>query len=129
MSNLTRAQREELGALSQEVFGASSRYKKLMDQGYDELVTEELDEIVPGENGAPDTTRQVKVPIKREDGAFQSVRKYHTAESVKTYMLERKEMIDQIKAQLKKQQEEAAAKKAVEAQAKLVHESLVGSAV
>jgi hypothetical protein len=127
---MKRKVREELKALSQEVFGASSRYQKLINTGYDELVIEELDEVLPGaKEGDPDIVRKVSVPVKREDGSMQYVRKYHTEESIKQYMIERKVQLEQIRETIKKQQEEAKAQKEQEELAKKVQQELSGSAV
>lgn len=89
-----------------------------------------MTEFVPGEKEEDEgTTRQVQVPVKAKNGALQSTTERHTVESVKKFMLERKEMLDNIKAQIKKQQEEAKAKKELEEQALKVHEELHGSAL
>lgn len=124
---LTRAQREELKALSLEVFGSSSKYSKLLNEGHSELVTEEIDEIVPGENGAPDTVKQVKVPVKRADGALQYVIKRYTYESVKELMLELKKKKEEFEAMVKKMNEEQAAKQAQAKLEKEVQEAAGGS--
>lgn len=128
-NHLTREQREEFKALSKEVFGSSSRYEKLMIRGYDELITEEISEIVPGEDGKPDTERMVKVPVKRADGALQYAKKYHTADSVMAYMKQCKITLDLFKAQMAaKEANEKAAKEQEEAN-KQAHQELGGSAV
>lgn len=126
---LSRAQREELKELSKEVFGASSRYAKLMSTGYHEMVTEEISEIVPGEDGKPDTERMVKVPVKTASGALQYVQKYHTADSVMAYMIQCKVILDKFKADMAKKQADEAAAKAQEEANKKTHEELSGSAV
>jgi hypothetical protein len=126
---LTRAEREELNALSKEVFGASSRWQKLVTNGYSELVTQQVIEEVPAEKaGDAPTTREVTAPLLRADGARQSVTKYHTVESIRAYMVERKAKIEEIRAAIKKQQEEARAKKAQEELALKVHNELQGAA-
>lgn len=127
--SLNRTQREELKALSKEVFGASSRYSKLINQGYSELVTEEISEIVPGEDGKPDTERMVQVPVKRADGALQYIHKYHTEESVMEYMKQCKVTLDNFKAQMAKKAADEQAKKAQEEANKKAQEELSGSAV
>jgi len=128
--NIDRQTKDELNALSKEVFGASSRWQKLIGNGYTELVTEEVEEVVPAEKeGEEPTTRKVRVPLKNAAGMHQSVIKYHTVESVREYMLDRKKMLDQIRAQIKKQQDEARAKKEQEELTKKVHDDLQGSAV
>jgi hypothetical protein len=127
--DLSHAEREELKTLSKEVYGASSRAKKLIDQGYAELLTEETTEYVPGKTeGEEGTTRTVKIPLKRKDGAKQSVITRHTVDSIKAEMLDRKAKLDEIRAIIKKQQDEAKEKKAKDQLAQHVHERLAGSA-
>lgn len=126
----TREQRDELNALSKEVFGSSSRWQKLVSNGYAKLLTEEVEEIVPAAKaGDRPTMRKISVPLKREDGAHQSTTEHHTVASVKTFMLERKAQIDAFRAQMKKMQEEQQAKKDQEKLALKVHEELQGSAL
>lgn len=130
VNDLTKEEKGELSVLSKEVFGTRSRWQKLVNQGYPRLLTEEVTEFVPGEKEEDEgTTRKVQVPAKRHDGAMQSTTVRHTVESVKEYMLQRKEMLDKIRAEIKRQQEEAKAKKELEEQALKVHEELHGSAL
>lgn len=132
---ITRVERKELDLLSKDVFGASSRWQKLIDKGYDELVTEEVEETVPAEKeGDEPTKRTVRVPVK-VDGANRYVRKYHTIESVLEFMVEQKKQLDIFRAQLAKQRDELMAKieaekvqKEAEEVAKQVHATLSGSA-
>lgn len=129
---LTYGEREELKALSLAVYGASSRAKKLIEQGYYQLVTEETTEYVPGktkEDGTEEgTTRKVNVPVLRKDGAKQSVLKRHTVDSIRAEMIDRKAKIEEIRAIMQRQKDEALAKKKQEELSKHVHEELAGSA-
>lgn len=130
VNQLTSEEKSELKALSQEVFGASSRWQKLVDRGYTELVTETTTEFVPGEKeGDEGTTREVQVPVKTANGAHQYVTKRHTVDSIRDYMLERKAKLDEIRAEIKRQQDEARAKKEQEALVQKVHQELQGSAI
>lgn len=127
-------EREQLDALSKEVFGATSRWQSLVRKGFSELITEEVQEYVPGETAADGTvgegfTRMVQVPVKRKDGAHQSVHKRHDIRSVTIYMLERKAQLDKIKAEIKRIQDEEKAKKDAAALAKKVNAEASGSAV
>jgi hypothetical protein len=124
----------ELDALSKDVFGSSSRWKKLVERGYVEPLTEERTEYVPGktkEDGTEEegTTRQVQVPVKRHDGASLMVQKRHSVESIHVYMLGRKAKLDEIRAMIKKQQDEARAKQEAAAEADRVIARAAGSAV
>jgi len=125
--NLTRDQRTKLKELSLEVFGVSSYWQKLVD-GQVVLVTEKKSEIVPGVDGAPDTTKEIDVPVLRDDGATQSVTKRHTPESALVLLLEMKTRRDQIMATINAQQEENKAKAAQEELQKKIQEDLGGSA-
>ena len=127
LSDLNRTQREELKALSQEVFGAANRWQKLVEHGYQEPLTETATEYVPGEKEDDEgTIRQVQVPVKHEGKIPMQVTKRYTVDSIREYMLERKKTLDLIKEQMKKNQEEAKAKEAL---LKKVSEELQGSAV
>jgi hypothetical protein len=85
--DITREQREQLKALSTEVFGVASKYQKLYDQK--ELVTSKTVEIVPGENGQPDTTKEVEVPVLYNDNGVKQYRmKYRSTEEVLQLLLE-----------------------------------------
>lgn len=125
---LTRAQREELKALSKEVFGVSSKYQKLMD-GVRETVTKEVEEEVPGEDGAEPTKRTVKVAVLDEQGIKKTVIKRYSFEEVRDLLLGFKTKLEAFRAEQMKAQEEAAAKKAQEELQSEVHKKLSGSAV
>lgn len=128
--NLTRQLKEELNGLSKEVFGASSRWQKLVTNGYVKPVTREEEEIVPAEKaGDLPTTRTVQVPVKRADGAPLSTTEHHTVESIHKYMLDRKAQLELIRAEIKRQQDAARAKREQEKLANTVHQELAGSAV
>jgi len=123
-----REQREELKALSQEVFGVSSKWQKLME--YDEVKKTKVKETVPGENGEPDTEREVEVPLFVPGTKVkQSTRRYRSIEEVLELLRSFKAKRDEYLAQIKKQQEEAKAKKEAEEQARKVQEQLGGSAL
>lgn len=126
--NISKALRNELNTLSKELFGTTSRWQKLVDKGYDELVTEEVEETVPAEKeGEEATTRKVKMPVLLR-GSRQFVRKFHTVESVREFMGVQKIQMDLIRAQIKQAQEDAKKKQEEEQAAKDVHQALSGSA-
>lgn len=129
MPNETREQREQLKALSTEVFGKSSRYQKLYE--YDHVKTHKIKETVPGENGAPDTEVEKEVPLMAAGTTKvrQSVRKYRTTEEVLQLMLDFKAKRDEYLAQVKKAQDEQKAKKEADEQARKIQEQLGGSAL
>ncbi len=122
----SREEREELKALSKEVFGVPSRYRKLY--ATQELITHKVAETVPGENGEPDTTKLVEVPLL-QNGVKQYRSKYRSTEEVLQLLRDFKVKRDEYMAQVKKQQEEAKAKKEAEEKLKRIQEDLTGSAI
>lgn len=130
MSTLSRVKREELNALSKEVFGASSRWQKLIEKGIAEVVTEKVTEYVPSEDGEGEgTTKQVDVPVRRKDGAIMSTTKHFDENTVKEYMLERKAKLMEFQAMLDKLKADEAAKKEQAELEKHVQTELAGSAI
>lgn len=115
---MKRAERKEIDLLSKDVFGSSSRWQKLVGKGYDELVTEDVEETVPAEKEGEEPTKQtIKKPVLA-NGARQLLRKYHTVESILEFMIEQKKQLDVFRAQLQKQKEEFFAKLQAEQAAK-----------
>jgi hypothetical protein len=110
--NITREQRKELDALSKAVYGTSSKWKKLLDKGYLETLTEEKEETVPGQTNedgtvtAP-TVRKVQVP-KYEHGINILTRqvRYHTFDSMVTLLRLMKKQKDDFAAAVAKAQQE-----------------------
>jgi hypothetical protein len=118
---------DRLNKLSKEVFGASSRWKKLVEKGYVKQVTEELDDIVPGENGEPDTVKKVQVASRRADGAYLSTLERHTLASVEEYMLDLKKKRDEFLAMIEKQRQEQEAKRRQAELEQQVHREVSGA--
>jgi hypothetical protein len=126
---ITGELRKELQALSKEVLGSSSRWQKMLERGTQELLTEDVTEYVPGKTDEDEgTTRVVKLPVKRKDGALQYVIKHYTPESLKAMLLDLKEKRDNMIIQINKMNAEQKAKQALEAQMKKVQETIGGSA-
>jgi hypothetical protein len=134
--DITKAQRIELNTLSKFVFGTASKWQKLVDKGYDEVITEEVEETVPAEKeGDEPTVRKVKVPVLSPTGGTQLLRKYYTIDSILEFMREQKVQIEAIYEERRKLilqlQEEAKAREAKEkeeALAKQVQATTAGSA-
>jgi hypothetical protein len=145
---IEREVREELNKLSKEIFGVSSRWQKFL-KGIPQTVTREVEEVVPAEmktvknedgtetqvEVTPATTKlvQIPVPLMNKDGVpfakSYKTTKTSTVEEVREILLNMKKQLDDLRAQMKKQQEE---KEAAEAQAKAeasVREAGTGSAV
>jgi hypothetical protein len=123
--------REELNALSKEVYNASSRWLKLMETGRRELVTTEVEEEVPSEKeGEAPTKRMVKVPAFYGNSQTpQYVIRRLTLDEVETEMRKRKEQLDAFRAAIKAQQDAAKKAKEQEQLEKNVAQHLTGSAV
>jgi hypothetical protein len=102
---IERKVREELNALSKEVFGVASRWQKFID-GVKEPVTKVVTETVPGEKGAPDTTREMTVQVPYGNSKKpQYVIKRYTPEETKELLLKIKKERDEYLAKMKEQQE------------------------
>lgn len=112
---LPRAQREELNALSKEVFGVSSKWQKFLDKGTTELKTRKTIEIVPGVDGAPDTEKEVVIPDLAPNGTKQFYQKYYTLDQVRQLMVDSKTQMDNYRAAMKKQQDEKVAQEEINA--------------
>lgn len=126
---IDREEREELNKLSKEVFGSASKWQKFLNNGLKELTQRTVVEVVPGENGAPDTTKQVKVPVLTPNGVKQYHIKHFTLETMKEWLLELKTKRDEFMAMIKKQQDEEKAKKEADELAKKINEDIGGSAI
>lgn len=122
--------RQELKKLSLEVFGSSSRWQKIMNNGTPRVVTETVAEVVPGTNpGDPDTVRQVEVPVKYDGkGGVYEVQR-HTETSVRELMLGMKKKQEELREQIFKAQMEQMAKRAQEELEKKVQNDSAGSAL
>jgi ethanolamine ammonia-lyase large subunit len=125
---ISRKERLELDALSKEVFGASSRWQKLVTKGHPELVTEEVDEVIVPEKEGDPVTKKVQVPVKTHFGANQYKPKHYTVETIREYMLDQKKQFEEIRAKIKQMQEEERVKKAAEDQARQLHNQFGGAA-
>jgi hypothetical protein len=106
---IDRKIREELNALSKEIFRVSSKWQSLLEHGENILVTETKTETVPGENGAPDTTEEVQVPVLK-NGMKQYTHVTYTLEEVHQRLLKIKKNRDEYIAKIR----EAQAKKELE---------------
>jgi hypothetical protein len=104
---ISKKERLELNALSKEVFGVSTRWSKLVNKGYSELVTEEKEETIPpAKEGDEPTKKTVRVPILTKFGAKQSVTKYHTVESIRETMTGLKKQMAELRAMISQHQTE-----------------------
>lgn len=101
-----RQTREELNALSLAVFGSSSRWQKLVKNGYTKLKTRTVKELVPSEvEGEEPKEIEVEQPILL-NGAKQSELIRLTVDGVREMMLELQAKREAFWAQLQKQRED-----------------------
>jgi hypothetical protein len=115
MSDITRKEREELNALSKEVFNVSSKWQKFF-KGVPELVTKTVKEVVPGDKGAPDTEKEVVVPVLL-DGAKQYKTRSYSVEEIRKLLVDAKAQRDAYLAKIKEQQALAEVQKKIQEQA------------
>ena len=115
MADITRKEREELNALSKEVFNVSSKWQKFF-KGVPELVTKTVKEVVPGDKGAPDTEKEVVVPVLL-DGAKQYKTRSYSVEEIKKLLLDAKAQRDAYLAKVKADKELAELQKKIQEQA------------
>ena len=126
---ITRELREELKALSKEIFGVSSKWHTMLEKGTVQLVTRRVKETVPGKEGEEPTVTEKDVPVLTASGATQSIEKRYTVKEIHNILLSLKAQIEAHKAEEKRQQDEKAAQEAEHKALKHVHESAHGSAV
>ncbi len=119
--DIPRAVREEMNALSKEVFGVPSKWQKLLRKGTMQLQTKEIEEEVPGKEGEAPTKKKVTVAKLNEHGQKYSVQKYYTIDEIKKIMLDAKAAMDAAKAA------QAERKKQQELEQQHVHEQAAGT--
>jgi glycyl-tRNA synthetase beta subunit len=126
---MERQTREEMNALSKEVFGASSRWQKLVRKGYSKVVTRQVEETVPAEKeGEEPKTIMVDKPVLTESGAKQLTQHFHTEESVLELMKNLKAQRDTYFAAVKKAQDDQKAAKDKQALMEKIQHQAAGSA-
>lgn len=126
---MTRAEREELKALSLELFGVSSKWKSFLELGTRKVLSRTVTETVPGENGEPDTTRDVKMPILSASGAKQYVIVLPTVTELRSLLSDLKRQNDELKAKLSKLELNLKTQKEQEALVSQVQKAGGGSAL
>ena len=131
---MNKQDREAMSVLSKQVFGSRNSWRKILEKGMLDVQTRTITETVPGEDGAPDTTRQVQVAISSSNGKPIKISRYFSETELLGYMTERKDSFDAMMAQFQAQQDALVAKekadKAAQAQADLqsrIHEFAAGS--
>lgn len=123
--DIPRELREELNALSKDVFGVQSKWQKMLKNGTLQVVTVKVTEKVPGVDGKEDTTREVDVPVKPK----QTVLKRYSIEEIHSTLLDYKKQIDAIRETVNRQKEEQKRKQEEEKAIQVIKEAAQGSAV
>jgi hypothetical protein len=127
--DISYQERKQLDALSKEIFGVPSKWKKFLDKPQMGLATYECTETVIGVDGAPDKTEVKTVPLLTNDGHKIFEAKYFTLETLKVWMLNLKKQRDEYIAKTEKEAKEKAEKEQQEKLAKSVQENLSGTAI
>lgn len=115
--DIPRELREEMNALSKEVFGVPSKWQKLLRKGTMNLITKEITEIIPGEEGKEPTTKKSTVAKLNEHGQKVSVQKYYTVDDIKKIMLDAKAAMDAARAAQEERRKQQELEKSVHEQA------------
>lgn len=127
--DITYQERKELDAISKEIFGSSSRWKKFLDKGMPELVTHKVTrtETVNG----TETTKEVEEPllVPGTTKVRQYTQKYFTLETLTAWMKDLKQKRDEFIAKMKKEEEERKAKEEEKKRLEAAQEELGGSAL
>lgn len=126
----TREQRDQLKALSTEVFGASSKYQKFFETK--ELVTRKEEQPILDEKGNPlesGATQTVDVPVLSKSGLKQYRMKYRSVEEVIELLQDFKAKRDTFLAEMQAKKEAAKKKQEEIENAIKVGEQLTGSAL
>ncbi len=121
MSMYPREVINELNALSKEIFGSTSKWKKMIEKGVPELVEENTKKLTM--NGTKEEYETVKTPVLYNGPSgnaefHQHVLKRYTVDEVREFMLmvrDRREQMKLAMAQIEAQQKaQKAAKEAAE---------------
>jgi hypothetical protein len=126
-SSLSRAEREVMKALSQAVFGRSSKWQDLIDKGAPVQVTRKIMVEEKQEDGSMKEVEK-EVPVLL-NGAPYSVMKRYTASELKGLMLDLQQRVQEMNDKLAQQQLDAAKAKTEKEQAVEIQESAGGSAI
>ena len=113
---IDRKTKEELNQLSKEVFGSTSKWKKMVELGVGEPVQEDTTKLTMVDG--KEVKETVKTPVLHKDAIPLSRLKRYTVNEVREFMLTVKDRQDQVRAAIKRieeQQKAQAAKATAEA--------------
>lgn len=119
MNITNRETRKQFEALSTEIFGVSSKYKKLFQQR--QMITRTVIDTIPGVDGAADTTKETLVPVL-DNGRPKYGVKHYSQDEVYNILLDFKAKRDE--AILKEKN-----KRELEEQTNKIQSDLSGSAI
>jgi hypothetical protein len=118
----------ELNQLSKEIFGASSKWRKMVESGVLEPVMEDIKKVNP--DGTFEMTKIQAMHTSTKGGEVPKSRIVrYTPETIKAYMVERKAQKEQFIAALAKMEQDKRAANAAEAAKKAALEHASGSSV
>lgn len=132
MSMYPRSVIEELNALSKEVLGAPSRWRKWVEEGEIKLYTEEQTQFDPNANNGAGEEKKITVPVLHHGSkGGKMLKRYlhrYTPETVKIRLLEIKAQKEEWIANLIRQQTEQKAAQEAETAKKLADEAAFNTA-
>jgi hypothetical protein len=126
--------KEELDKLSKEVFGSSSKWKKMVEDGVIEPVLEDTKRLIPDpETDGDYKTETIKTQVSHFGANGGELSKFevkrYTVDSIKAHMLDIKARFEAFRENVKKLQEEQKAKEEADKAAKEQLGANSGSAV
>lgn len=109
----------EMNALSKEVFGSTSKWKKMVEKGVAELIEEDTKKLTMKDG--KEVVETVKTPLMHVGSSggelHKSVLKRYTLEEAKEFMLLVKDRRAQVQAAIKRIEEQQKAEAAAKAEA------------
>jgi hypothetical protein len=122
----------ELNQLSKEVFGSTSRWRKLVEEGEQRLVTEQITQFDPEANNGEGEEKKVTIASLHHSTNGGKLYKHYlhryTTETVKELMIAVKAKREEFMVQLKQQQIDQQAAKEATAEAAFNAATVVDSA-
>lgn len=121
--NIDRKTKEELNQLSKEVFGSTSKWKKMCELGVAEPIMEDTIKLTMVDG--KEVKENVKTPVLYKDSIPTSTLRRYTIPEVREFMLTAKDRQEQVRAAIKRIEEQQKA----QAAAKATAEAASGTAV
>lgn len=122
--HIDRQAREQLKALSKEIFGSSSKWQTILSKGTTELLTKTETQV----DGTGQSFETV-VPVLNANGTKNFYQKYYTLETLTEYLLSLKIKRDEFLAKMAKQKEDDRLKAETAKLLEQTKQELTGSAL